>query len=170
MWPFSKGNESRQPQTYRPLEFTGASTGIDKFMTLALASGLVHFSQLRDACADFDTNRTDDKTVDELCNLLVNLGLITRWQCDKLRQGKFKGFFLDGYLLLRQLGKSETISIYLCREVATDKLHVMDVVPAPIDPIKDGKIYYTVREYVEAMWFESDKQSCESDGYTTNNS
>lgn len=150
MWPFLKKTKlsSLYPPTF---VFPQTAAKIDKFLTCALASGLIGFSELRDACAGFDTSRTDDDAVNDLRNHLAAQDTLTEWQCEKLRQGKFKGFFLDGYCLLRQLGKTENLCIYLGREVSTGKLVELDITPLPIDPVKDGRIHYTVREITDEI-------------------
>ena len=45
---------------------------------------------------------------------LVSIGL-TQWQCDKLRIGKWKGFFLDDYELIDFAGTEDDRRIYLAR-------------------------------------------------------
>jgi hypothetical protein len=59
--------------------------------------------------------------------------------------GKFKGFFLDGYCLLKQIGKGLTTSTYLVREVKTGQLMAMVVTPPPAAPW-DGRIHYEIKE------------------------
>jgi hypothetical protein len=62
--------ESAAPN-YQPFHTAPNVTQIDRFIALTLASGLVSFSELQKACADFDTSRLDVEAVDDLCRLLV---------------------------------------------------------------------------------------------------
>jgi eukaryotic-like serine/threonine-protein kinase len=125
------------------------ATQIDKFLELVIRSGLLDSSVLRDVYLGFDTRRNDADSLNQLCAHLIALKSLTPWQCEKLRQGKFKGFFLDGYCLLSRLSVDETTSTYLCKEVATGNRVAMAVTSPLLDPVKDGKIHYTIREIAE---------------------
>jgi len=120
------------------------SAPLDKFLELLQRSGLASPSEVVSWCAEFPLSGTDEHAVDELCRHLTGKGVLTTWQCDKLRQGKWKGFFLDGYCFLRQIGKDETSSTYLCREVDTERHVAMRITPPMLTP--DGKIRYAIQE------------------------
>src|SRR5690349_7193787 len=113
-----------------------------------------------------------------LAELLIEEGLITRWQADKLLAGKHKGFRLGKYKLLGQIGKGGMSSVYLAehelmrRRVAVKvlprnrvndssylerfrlearavaKLDDPNIVRA-YDIDNEGPIHYIVMEYVE---------------------
>ena len=117
---------------------------IDLFLELVLRSGLLTPLQLVAACNGFDVLRNDETALDELCQHLIGKDLVTEWQCEKLRMGKHKGFFLDGYCLLRHLGKDETSATYLCREVTTGKYMAMRVTPPT--HATDGQFHYELQE------------------------
>jgi eukaryotic-like serine/threonine-protein kinase len=117
---------------------------IDRFLDVMMRSGLVTLVQLVAACNGFDVLRGDESALDDLCRHLVGKGLVTDWQCEKLRMGKFKGFFLDGYCLVRHLRKDETSALYLCREVATGKCMAIRVTPPT--HAQDGKFHYELEE------------------------
>jgi eukaryotic-like serine/threonine-protein kinase len=93
----------------------------DAFLKHVAMSGLVSDVELHDAVADFRAAAKSANALEDLCERLISKGLLTSWQCDKLRMGKWKGFFLDGYCLISHLSKDETTSTYLCKEVATGK-------------------------------------------------
>jgi hypothetical protein len=117
MW----GNKKKRWRSYEPtVADAPTNTQCDRFVALLLASGLVQFLELRDACAGFDTNRTDDNALQELCDRLVSRQLVTEWQCNKLRSGKWEGFYLDNYRLLSRSESSDSSSLeYLAEEVST---------------------------------------------------
>src|SRR5262249_21760038 len=62
--------------------------------------------ELKDQGAALDDPR---KIADEL----VARNLLTRWQADKLLQGRHKGFFLGKYRLLSHLGSGGMSAVYL---------------------------------------------------------
>lgn len=116
------------------------STPLDKFVELLQRSGLVRSEEIDSLRAEFPFTLTDQFAVDEFCRELIDKGVLTTWQCDKLRQGKWKGFFVDGYCILRHLGKDKTSAMFLCREVATGRLVAMRVTPPGLTP--DGAFHY----------------------------
>jgi len=115
-----------------------------------------------------------------LADLLIEEGLITRWQADKLLAGKHKGFRLGKYKLLGQIGKGGMSSVYLAehelmrRRVAVKvlprnrvndssylerfrlearavaKLDDPNIVRA-YDIDNDGDVHYIVMEYVDGQ-------------------
>ena len=121
----------------------------DAFLSLVVKSDLASDVELQEARADLRAVATSASALDSLCTHLVSKGILTSWQCGKLRMGKWKGFFLDGYCLLAQISKDTTTSTYLCKEVATGKQVAMSVTPPWFDKIKDGRIHYTIRETVQ---------------------
>jgi serine/threonine-protein kinase len=60
---------------------------------------------------------------------LVRQKLLTRWQADKLLEGKHKGFVLGKYKLLGQLGKGGMSSVYLAEHTMIGKLRAIKVLP-----------------------------------------
>jgi hypothetical protein len=110
-------------------EYVSVATEVDRLLALILSSGLVRFSELRAACVDFDTDRTDHTAFDDLCKHLIAKGTLTEWQCDKLRQGKWKGFYLDDYCLIDHLGVTETTTTYLAKNVETGKRVAITITP-----------------------------------------
>lgn len=73
-------------------------------------------------------------------------GLLTDWQCEKLRNGKWKGFFLDGYCLLGKIEENpvNVTSTFLCREVNSGRQVAM-IVTSPV-LTKGGPIQYQIRD------------------------
>jgi serine/threonine protein kinase len=50
---------------------------------------------------------------DALADAFTSAGLITRFQADNLRQGKYQGFFLGPYKMLEKVGSGTTAIVYL---------------------------------------------------------
>jgi hypothetical protein len=121
-----------------------ASTAVDRFLLLLNLSGLSRCSDVVAACAGFETNRTDESALDDLCNHLLAKQFLTQWQCDKLRAGKFKGFWLDSYCLLDFLEKTNGTSRYLAKQWPSGRRVAIVVTPPKVRP--DGQVDYRVEE------------------------
>jgi eukaryotic-like serine/threonine-protein kinase len=64
-----------------------------------------------------------------LADLMIEEGLITRWQADKLLAGKHKGFRLGKYKLLGQIGKGGMSSVYLAEHELMRRRVAIKVLP-----------------------------------------
>ena len=65
----------------------------------------------------------------EVCKLLEEAGLVTRWQCEKFLQGKSKGFFLGGHKLLGHLGSGGMSAVYLGEHLIMKHKRAIKVLP-----------------------------------------
>ena len=82
---------------------------MDHFLTLVARSGLVAVDPLRELVAKFRQDEfTLGGTVAELGSFLTSRDILTHWQCQKLLEGKYKGFFLD------QFGNIQRQHYYRC--------------------------------------------------------
>ncbi len=125
------------------------STEIDKFLALVLASKLISFKNLREACRGFghkDGAKWDDNDFAALCEYLVTSKRLTLWQCKMLLNGQYRGFYLDEYELLDYVGSEETEKIYLAEDRTTKRHLRLRVTPPIITPGKRNKPYYEVEE------------------------
>ena len=77
-------------------------TETDKFLSMVLASRLATSEELRQAFDEFSESRNAGVDTSDFADHLVTCGLLTRWQCDMLMRGRYKGFFLDHYMILDQ--------------------------------------------------------------------
>jgi len=118
-------------------------TDVDEFLALLVASGLLDRAAIDDACSGFDT----DSGLEELCSHLVGNNMLSKWQCDKLRDGKYKGFFLDNYRFVGHLNVGETTSTFLADDLATGKRVAIEITPPTVVPLRDGKPQYRVTEF-----------------------
>ena len=66
---------------------------------------------------------------DLLIEHLIENGIITQWHADKLKNGKYKGFFLDKYKLLGHLGTGGMSSVYLAESKSTSQKRAIKVLP-----------------------------------------
>jgi len=123
----------------------------DKFVALAVKSGLRNAAELRDA---FNAFRCEVPTphengcaeLHEFCNQLVKNNALTRWQCDKPLEGRHRGFFLDTFKLLHHVGCDETCSRYAAEDIHTKRRVVLRVLPRFVRRREDGQPNYEVEE------------------------
>ncbi len=118
---------------------------VQRFLDLVRRSGLVDNNHLQSVLDDdkVGTSETDSKVVAER---LINKGLLTRWQTDKLLEGRHKGFFLGKYKLLGLLGTGGMSSVYLAEHVLMHRRVAIKVLPQ--NRIADSS--YLARFYREA--------------------
>jgi serine/threonine protein kinase len=64
-----------------------------------------------------------------LADLMIEAGLLTRWQADKLLAGKHKGFRLGKYKLLGAIGKGGMSSVYLAEHELMRRRVAIKVLP-----------------------------------------
>lgn len=96
----------------------------DAFLNGLRSSGLVPPDQLEPLLKDVTA---DD--AESLAEQLVNRGTLTRWQADKLLQGRHKGFFLGKYRLLSLLGKGGMSAVYLAEHILMRRRCALKVLP-----------------------------------------
>jgi serine/threonine protein kinase len=65
----------------------------------------------------------------KLAERMIEAGLITKWQADKLLTGKHKGFRLGKYKLLGQIGKGGMSSVYLAEHELMKRRVAIKVLP-----------------------------------------
>ena len=103
----------------------------NKLIELLRRSGLVEEARLTSfldkAAAEQGEAALEDQ--ERLAELLVQAGLVTRWQADKLLAGKHKGFRLGKYKLLGQIGKGGMSSVYLAEHEMMKRRVAIKVLP-----------------------------------------
>ncbi len=104
----------------------------ETFVDLVRRSGLIEPHQFDAALADFERQSADRSAADAqtLCAFLVERGLLTKWQSDKLLEGRHKGFFLGNYKLLGHLGTGGMSSVYLAEHIVMRVRRAIKVLPS----------------------------------------
>ena len=117
------------------------------FLKLLERSGIVADERLQQELASLK-QKADGRTVktEELADHLIESGLITSWHKHKLLAGKYKGFFLGKYKLLRHLGSGGMSSVYLAQHRISEQLRAIKVLPRK----KVSDKSYLDRFYLEA--------------------
>lgn len=120
----------------------------DTFVDFVRRSDLVDKDQLAKSLAALQDRLgagavEDPKTV---ARHLREAGLLSQWQCDKLLEGRHKGFFLGKYKLLDHLGTGGMSAVYLAEH--TRMHHRVAIKVLPTQRVHDSS--YLERFYREA--------------------
>ena len=126
-----------------------AKVPVEKFLELVQRSKLVELDQFQRVLADIRREASAEQLKDAgyLADRLIQAGLLTRWQCDKLLDGKHKGFFLGKYKLLGHLGTGGMSSVYLAEHVLMQRRVAIKVLPQA--RVEDSS--YLARFHLEAQ-------------------
>lgn len=154
----------------------------DSFLSAVRQSGLIEDSQLKKFCQSFEQAGKDRLDTDRIAGELVEANLLSKWQIDKLLQGKHKGFFLGKYKLISLLGSGGMSAVYLAEHTLMRRRVAIKVLPQSriedssylerfhreaqavasldhpnimraYDVDQEGKIHFLVMEYIEGQSF-----------------
>jgi hypothetical protein len=131
------------------MSFVPHPSKIDKFLTCVQASGLLSVDELKIAFSEFGQgNQTElcDSDLIALCDYLIKNYRLTLWQCAKLLNGQYKGFYLDHYKILDDIGIAGSISFYLAEDTIKKRKVRLRITPPTIIPLKEGKPHYEVED------------------------
>ena len=84
---------------------------IKDFVDIVRKSGLAEASKIDEVVASLDN--LEAPVNDDVTNAFIEAKLITPWHLKQLLKGKHRGFFLERYKLLNELGKGGMSSVYL---------------------------------------------------------
>ncbi len=100
------------------------------FLSNLERSGIVDRDKLNAALATINQDpASPTATLEEIQNHLIQSGLVTEWHCTKLAAGKYKGFFLGKYKLIRHLGSGGMSTVYLAENKITGQRRAIKVLP-----------------------------------------
>jgi serine/threonine-protein kinase len=125
-----------------------AKVKADSFVDFVRRSELVDKDRLTQTLADLEQRLgtaalANPQTV---ASHLRETGLLTRWQCDKLLEGRHKGFLLGKYKLLDHLGTGGMSAVYLAEHINMHRRVAIKVLPT--QRVHDSS--YLARFYREA--------------------
>jgi hypothetical protein len=115
------------------------------FRQRLVASGLVSGSQLAKLLRDCGDSLTEGSPLDDaaFAVFLIAADILTTWQSDRLFQGKYKGFFLDHYVILKHVRVADTYSVFAARDTTTNQQVLLEIWPT-ISP-GDGSVAASYR-------------------------
>ena len=109
-----------------------AEQSAKSFLSLVNRSGIIVEDRLKHALSELAAKQAGQSkkvSAEELAAHLVGSGLITDWHVEKLRNGKYKGFFLGKFKLLGHLGTGGMSSVYLAEHRISGKKRAIKVLP-----------------------------------------
>ena len=89
----------------------------DSFVVLLKKSGLLPADQIDSALGRFALR--DDSPAKDFAWAFLRAGLLTRFQAERLLEGRFRGFFIDQYKVLEILGAGGMACLYLAEDTQT---------------------------------------------------
>lgn len=87
----------------------------DSFLALLKKSGLLPVGEVVSAAQRFRVH--DETPPKDVARAFVRDGLITRFQAERLLEGRFRGFFIDRYKVLEILGAGGMACLYLAEDM-----------------------------------------------------
>ncbi len=104
------------------------------FLELVKRSGLVEKDVLARVAGELQAQPPDNAAEDDVdpqlaADLLVKNGDLTRWQAERLLDGRHRGFFLGKYKLLGHLGTGGMSSVFLAEHVLMERQVAIKVLP-----------------------------------------
>ena len=108
-----------------------AKRRVDDFLNLVRRSGLVERDQLNRVLRRLKEEAAGKpiKDTDFVAERMVEALLLTSWQCDRLLEGRYRGFFLKKYKLLDHLGTGGMSSVYLAEHTLMRRRVAIKVLP-----------------------------------------
>ena len=100
---------------------------VDDFLQVIRRSGLVEEARLMAVVEPWIGHAAAPP--EPLLQALEDSGLLTRWQIDQLLKGRYKGFTLGKYRLLRLLGAGGMSSVYLGEHATLHSKAAVKVLP-----------------------------------------
>ena len=101
----------------------------DSFLAVVKQSGLVDPDRLQKLLNEYRLRGIKLDQARTIADELVVSNAVTRWQAEKLLQGKHRGFFLGKYRLLSLLGKGGMSSVYLAEHTLMRRRCAIKVLP-----------------------------------------
>ncbi|MFZ5828815.1 MAG: protein kinase domain-containing protein [Planctomycetota bacterium] len=132
-----------------------AKVNYDSLVDLVRRSGLVEESQLARVLAEMTPPAAGNEgappasppEAEALADRIVAENLVTRWQADRLLEGRYRGFSLGKYRLLDHLGRGGMSTVYLAEHTLMQRRVAIKVLPK--ERVEDSS--YLARFYREAQ-------------------
>jgi hypothetical protein len=120
----------------------------ERFVECLRLSGLLDDDRVSQTVCSFESRygstKSEELKLRAFADFLVTASAITDWQCDKLLQGRYKGFmFKDRYLILGHLEVKEHSSVFLAKDRLDDSTVEVEVF---VPSAERRPIEYSVRQ------------------------
>ncbi len=89
---------------------------VDLFLRELELSGILSEADVAAVLRIVDVDEASYPTPESVAEYLINASMLTRWQADKLLEGKHKGFVLGNDVLLDMLGQGAMGTVYLAEQ------------------------------------------------------
>lgn len=103
---------------------------VETFLAVIRKSGLVERERLETVLRELQGQFAATDDAQAISDRLIAENVITKWQAEKLLQGKHRGYFLGKYKLLSLLGKGGMSSVYLAEHLLLRRRCALKVLPA----------------------------------------
>ncbi len=125
-----------------------APTTIDGFLELGFKSGLLERATVDASRPTWARDGVTPQSPKELADVLIQQGLLTHFQAEKLVAGRWRGFLInDKYRLLERLGAGGMGAVYLCEHVLMGRKVALKILPVQQaeDPASLARFYREAR-------------------------
>ncbi len=102
----------------------------ESFLAGVRKSGLLDDGKLDKLIEEFKQSGVDLSESNAIAEALIEKQAITKWQSEKLLQGRHKGFVLGRYRLMSLLGTGEMSAVYLAEHIRMHRRCAIKVLPA----------------------------------------
>lgn len=106
-----------------------APTTVQEFLDLLRKSELLEEKQLAGIIHQIKTSPQVPTQPAQLASVMVRDGVLTKFQAEQLVAGKFKGFFIGNYKVMRPLGAGGMANVYLAQHRMVPRQVAIKVLP-----------------------------------------
>ncbi len=125
-----------------------APTTVDEFFALSIKSGLLGMDAVRAIQNAWSRSSADPHTPRDAADALIQNGVLTNFQAEKLVAGRWRGFIINGkYRLLERLGAGGMGAVYLCEHILMGRMVALKILPVQQadDPASLERFYREAR-------------------------
>lgn len=125
-----------------------APTTIDGFLELGFKSGLLEREKVQTCQSNWTRIGVQPQSPKEFADALIQEGVLTHFQAEKLIAGRWRGFLISAkYRLLERLGAGGMGAVYLCEHIHMGRKVALKILPLKQaeDPASLARFYREAR-------------------------